>query len=559
MCTNIFCLPPQEVDVVYFLILLTTSALNCLVALASLFLVAKWIRQKWRATRQYTAHLPSSAPPSAHAAASLPLAPPLAVVVPCYLPNEQGIIHSTVEHIAHNLEYAGRLTIHVVYNTPTPLEAEEALLALDGRELAPGRTVRVLHAASSTSKAENLDLVLGLVTDTLVALYDADHRPDPPSLKIMVDELRESECHCVQGSTYIRDTHSSLLAKAINAEFFVTHFVYFPAMEVLAGTGYFGGSNALWRMDVLRKYSFDRSMHCEDVDVSARVILDNHRLHFCPTARSGELSPDGPVALVQQRLRWFIGWEQVTHKYYWRVFMASLTPMRKLGFCYLFHLRWVLLLAALMGAVINPIVTSPFIYPLPTWSLAIQATVYCTVTFYAFVAAISLAKIAWYEPHRPSSWVAVALFFVFGWVYVFAHFALQAVAFCKVLFGQSGTWVVTRRAADLSDAAIATVSSGARRVTSVVESSLVSGALKLRSGIAPRAQQAVAGGVARSGSVLAEPLLDAEQRQCAANDARGGWTRGPKPTVLPSGANAAQVWPHISQHASPPTPIAAGV
>ena len=34
------------------------------------------------------------------------------------------------------------------------------------------------------------------------------------------------------------------------------------------------------------------SRHCEDVDLSARVILDGHRILFCPHARSGALSPE---------------------------------------------------------------------------------------------------------------------------------------------------------------------------------------------------------------------------------------------------------------------------
>ena len=70
-----------------------------------------------------------------------------------------------------------------------------------------------------------------------------------------------------------------------------TPFFVETSVEALAGTGNFGGSNALWQTAVLRKYGFDREMHCEDVDVSARIILDNHRIRFCPTARSGELAP----------------------------------------------------------------------------------------------------------------------------------------------------------------------------------------------------------------------------------------------------------------------------
>ena len=41
-------------------------------------------------------------------------------------------------------------------------------------------------------------------------------------------------------------------------------------MEMLASSGYFGGSNALWRTSTLASYAFDTSMLTEDVDVSAR-------------------------------------------------------------------------------------------------------------------------------------------------------------------------------------------------------------------------------------------------------------------------------------------------
>ena len=36
-----------------------------------------------------------------------------------------------------------------------------------------------------------------------------------------------------------------MLAAYINAEFFVTHFVFFPAMQFITNMGVFGGSNAL--------------------------------------------------------------------------------------------------------------------------------------------------------------------------------------------------------------------------------------------------------------------------------------------------------------------------
>jgi len=445
----------------YFGVLSVVSGINCLVSLATALLVIR------RICFPHHARLLSVSWSEVA----------VAVVVPCYLPNEQGIIESTIEHILTQLVHEGPLTLHLVYNTPPGYaQQEKRLHALMERSFAAGRSLRVIRAAGSTSKAENLNLVVSKLDDPFVALYDADHHPDPLSLQLLLQTLLGSDKDAVQGSTYIRNRNgcgpSSWLARYLDAEFFVTHHVYFPAMEVLSQVGYFGGSNALWRTAVLKQYQFDKTMHTEDVDLSARAILDNFQITFCPAAASGELSPAGLHSLVQQRLRWFIGWEQVTHKYYWRVFFSPLTRLRKLGFCYMFHLRWLLLLAALLAAVINPIITSPFIYPLPTWSVSIQTCVYVTLVFYGFIAIYGFATALCPErihdqrlpprhrlltspndvvvPHelarsRAGAALWVLLFFVFSGVYVIVHFTLQTVAFFKVFRGKVGEWTVTQR------------------------------------------------------------------------------------------------------------------
>lgn len=301
----------------YFSILVTVSCINCLVSLAT----------AWLLLCRVFAPAPKPAPDTRST--------PVAVVVPCYLPNEQGIIRSTIDHILTQLVHDGPLTLYVVYNTPPGFWwLEEELLKLAEQRDAGGRQLRVVKAVGSHSKAENLNLVLGRIADPFVALYDADHHADPGSLQMLLHQLlTEDDCQAVQGSTYIRNTEgcspAAWLARYLDAEFFVTHFVYFPAMQVLSRVGYFGGSNALWRTAVLQQYPFDATMHCEDVDLSARVILDGHRIVFCPYARSGELSPAGIPSLLKQRLRWFIGWEQVTHKYYWRVFFSRLSRLRR--------------------------------------------------------------------------------------------------------------------------------------------------------------------------------------------------------------------------------------
>jgi len=441
-CSNMWCIDPEFVDILYFLILMVANMLNSLIALASMNLV---FQRHCCPRRQRPEYRPESYPA-------------VSVVVACYLPNEEAIIESTIEHIMQQLEWEGPLTLWVVYNTPKPMAFEQVLLGMDGREYGHNRRLRVVAATTSTSKAHNLNLVLDMLTDEYVALYDADHHPAADSLTLLMRYLQsgwgtsgwetsEGRYVAMQGSTFIRNRQGSLIARAVDAEFFVTHFVYFPAMELLGGTGYFGGSNALWRTAVLRDYKFDHAMLTEDVDLSARALLAGDRIGFCPRARSGELAPSGWKALVSQRLRWFMGWEQVTHKYYWHVFRTkSLSARRVLGFLYLFHVRWPLLLAAVLAAVINPVVTSPFIYPLFTWSLPIVICVLAAVYLYIFVSMLGIHSAYTHEQgRRVVAAISVAIFFVFGWVYVVTHFTLQSIAFVKVFIFKEYKWEVTAR------------------------------------------------------------------------------------------------------------------
>ena len=95
----------------YFSILVTVSCINCLVSLAT----------AWLLLCRVFAPAPKPAPDTRST--------PVAVVVPCYLPNEQGIIMGTIAHILRRVDYPAPLTLYIVYNSPTDLPAIEARLA----------------------------------------------------------------------------------------------------------------------------------------------------------------------------------------------------------------------------------------------------------------------------------------------------------------------------------------------------------------------------------------------------------------------------------------------
>merc|ERR1712137_913117 len=105
-------------------------------------------------------------------------------------------------------------------------EVEARLEALQGDHF--GRQLQISCCAGSTSKAENLNFAIPQVKDSYVVIYDADHHPDADSLLHLYEKLQRRELDCVQGSTYIRNVTESVLARFVDAEFFIQHFLIFP-------------------------------------------------------------------------------------------------------------------------------------------------------------------------------------------------------------------------------------------------------------------------------------------------------------------------------------------
>jgi cellulose synthase/poly-beta-1,6-N-acetylglucosamine synthase-like glycosyltransferase len=106
---------------------------------------------------------------------------------------------------------------------------------------------------------------------------------------------------------------------------------------------------------VLRDFEFRKSMMTEDVDVSCRAILSNRNIAFCPQARSGELCPSSFISFYRQRLRWAVGWDQVTISCLKVMWKAKLSCRRKFGAFVMFPLRWATITIAFFLAIWTPV------------------------------------------------------------------------------------------------------------------------------------------------------------------------------------------------------------
>ena len=148
------------------------------------------------------------------------------VLLPCYLPNEHEIMWSTIAHIIERIEYDFPFTVICCYNTPQPMIVEDTLSKVDGTVYPNGRRLRILKVEGSSSKAENLNAALRIVDTPNVVIYDAIITPTPSRSWSPPRPWRRTASPACK-LHHLR-TRPNLLAAYINAEFFVTHFVFPP-------------------------------------------------------------------------------------------------------------------------------------------------------------------------------------------------------------------------------------------------------------------------------------------------------------------------------------------
>ena len=445
----------------YFGVLVLPVAMVCWTALTSIVATVKRVMDpSTRLRRGYV-----TAPEHPEMCLSK-LRPSLTILLPCYLPNEQYILNETILHIITKLVYPKPFKLVVCYNTPRPLEYEAELAKFDGRTFDSGRCVEVLKVEGSTSKAQNLNAAIKNAQTDLIAIYDADHHPDPESLMISTAHLIAHDAECVQGSTYLRRV-PNLLAWLIQAEFFTSHFVVQPALQVQSGTGMFGGSNAVWKTKTLKSEAFRGDVQTEDIELTTRMALRGIKICLCPNSRSGELPPASFKALYRQRQRWTIGWDQVSLMHKRELFVSEHISVRKrCGLVNMLLLRYLLFITTFIVA-IPFVVERQIVARVVGYTLPRELHFMDVMTLVGFVTNFAMLAISLLHAPRPrsrggmhpllvfvSDVLGLACFImVFGQVYLVWNIVLLCISIKRIALKQDGGWVVTERAAAAADAA----------------------------------------------------------------------------------------------------------
>jgi len=376
------------------------------------------------------------------ASAPLPAYPPVSVLIPCYMPNEQVIIMDTL-HAMVQSEYEGELTFYVVYNTPVDLPIEAELKKIKSMN---GRKVVCARVPGSHSKAENLEYALTKFCKgvDICVLFDADHHPRPNTIRGLVSLLVATpEVVAVQGAVLIEREGYWPVRKLLDGMEWSSWSFYSPGFGEVVGSAYFGGGNAAWRVETLKALGFDHAMLTEDIDITIRALASGKQMQFAPFLQVGEMCPATFKALYKQRLRWAMGWEQVTMQRITALFASSqISEPQKWRTLLLLISRYMTLFSSSMG-IFNLLKTVLFNFYTPSPIQAASAVASGIAMFmYAFLTFV-LFRLR--EPwHR---WLSVYIFAAVSLFYFFIQASLIVISIFRLTCcaGRAIIWHPTTR------------------------------------------------------------------------------------------------------------------
>lgn len=365
--------------------------------------------------------------------------PAASAVIAAYLPNEAATIVETLRAFLAQ-DYPGRLQVVLAYNTTRPLPVEDELRELAAED---DRLV-LLKVPRSTSKSQNVNAAMSVVTGEFTGIFDADHHPQPDAYRRAWRWLA-ADADVVQGHCVIRNGANSWVARTVAVEFESIYAVSHAGRFQLHKFGLFGGSNGFWKTAVLRDIRMHGHMLTEDIDSSFRALLRGRRLVYDPALISRELAPVRLGALWNQRMRWAQGWFQVSRRHLGRTLRSpELSRRNKLGATFLLGWRE---LYPWLSLQIVPVVAFLIWRAGGLGNLDWAIPIFLLTTLYTLSAGPAIVLFSWRlavpEIRRHRRWflayLFVATFFYTEWKNV-----ISRVAHVKDLLGER-QWIVTPR------------------------------------------------------------------------------------------------------------------
>jgi len=249
--------------------------------------------------------------------------PPVLVLAPCR--NEAAMLPGLIDSLAR-LDYpTDRLQVVLIDDGSTDTTRRLAEQAAENHS-----GWRAIHCDSSHGKAQALNDALAQITfGDVIVVYDADHRPEPDSLKRLVAAFDDPDVAGASGRTIPINSTASLPAYYATVESLAHQMITMQAKDRLDLAPALLGSNCAYRRRALEQAGgFRRGALLEDSDLTLALARLGYRLRFVSQAVAWHQAPETVEGYVRQHLRWARGFNDVARDHAGAALADRWLPLR---------------------------------------------------------------------------------------------------------------------------------------------------------------------------------------------------------------------------------------
>ncbi|CAM2874165.1 glycosyltransferase family 2 protein [Rariglobus hedericola] len=228
--------------------------------------------------------------------------------------NEPLVVEALLEKVSAIRWHAGLLLIQVLDDS----NDETSAIIDRWMKANPERAACMVHIRRtdrSGYKAGALAYANTLTDAEFFAIFDADFRPEPDFLEVMMPQFADPQIGVVQARWEFNNRKASFLTR-FQGIFLDAHFVVEQSARCAAGLFFnFNGTAGIWRRAALEEAGgWTPDTVTEDLDVSYRAQLKGWRFVYLPEYSVPSELPENLTAFKSQQRRWTKGGIQVMRK-----------------------------------------------------------------------------------------------------------------------------------------------------------------------------------------------------------------------------------------------------
>jgi cellulose synthase/poly-beta-1,6-N-acetylglucosamine synthase-like glycosyltransferase len=212
--------------------------------------------------------------------------------------------------------------------------------AIEQADLPSTIEIVTVPADGLKTKPRAMNYALHFCRGEIVGVYDAEDRPDPSQLRMVVRHLRDAppDVACVQGYLDFYNTEKNWLSRCFTLEYAIWFRVILHGVQRLGIPIPLGGTTVFFRRKVLEEIgAWDSHNVTEDADLGMRLARFGYRCEMVASTTWEEANCRA-LPWIRQRSRWLKGYAitWATHMRTPRVLLRDLGLRGFLGFQVLF-------------------------------------------------------------------------------------------------------------------------------------------------------------------------------------------------------------------------------